>query len=74
MYITFKKKNAYANFLLREIIKMLVEMRIIKVLLLVVSAKVKIKMMKQSNQRYIDPIYLLTLLTKNKLALFFIIF
>lgn len=45
----FWKKNIYTNFLLREIIKMLIKMQIMKILLLVTLAKVRIKVIKQSN-------------------------
>lgn len=63
-YITFGKKIIYTNFLLREMIKILVEMqvikmrimemriikvRIIKILLLVILAKIKIIVIEQSN-------------------------
>lgn len=57
-YVIFRKKNVQIKFLFRKIVKILVKMRIMEVLLLVVPIKVRIKVMKQSNQRYIDLIYL----------------
>lgn len=51
-------------------IKILIEMQIIKIFSLIILAKVKIKVMGQNNKKYIDLIYLKTLLTKNKVAFF----